>query len=122
MEKIIDFNSKDRETVNKFSDLLRRFGIKPDTIIPLQLIRYSLGDFSPIQDNASEKTSPDVAKNSHTHPTLNEIEQKHISHILKLCDGECKIASKLLGINRTTLYRKMKKYGIGKINKCEHKK
>jgi DNA-binding NtrC family response regulator len=122
MEKIIEFISKDRETVNEFSDLLRRFGIKPEIIIPPQLIRYSLGDFSPIQNNASEKTSPDVSKNSHTYPTLNEIEQRHISHILKLCDGKCKIASKLLGINRTTLYRKMKKYGISRGKKGEHQK
>lgn len=122
MEKTFEFNSKDRETVNEFSDLLRRFGIKPEVIIPLQLIRYSLGDPSHIQNDASEKTSPDVNKNSHAYPTLNEIERKHISHTLKLCDGECKIASKLLGINRTTLYRKIKKYGIDKVNKSEHRR
>ena len=46
------------------------------------------------------------------HPTLSEIEKKHIIETLEKCDWRCKTAAKLLGINRTTIYRKMKKYGI----------
>lgn len=49
------------------------------------------------------------------HPTLNEIEKEHIVATLKKCGWSCKTAAKLLGINRTTIYRKMKKYGISKV-------
>jgi len=46
------------------------------------------------------------------HMTLGEIEKIYIIKTLKSCGWKCKTAAKLLGINRTTLYRKMKKYGI----------
>ena len=46
------------------------------------------------------------------HMTLDEIEKIYIIKILDKCDWKCKIAAKLLGIDRTTIYRKMKKYGI----------
>jgi DNA-binding NtrC family response regulator len=114
MEKTSEFSIRDRETVKEFSDLLRRLGFKPEVFIPLPIIRSSLGDSAQIQGGASDKASPEVNKNSHAFPTLGEIERKHIFHTLKLCDGQCKTASKLLGINRSTLYRKMKKYGIEK--------
>jgi transcriptional regulator of acetoin/glycerol metabolism len=114
MEKAIEFSNKDRETVNEFSDLLRKLDIKPEAIIPLPLIRCSLNGSASVQNNHSEMAALEVKKNCHAYPTLSEMERKHILHTLKLCDGEYKIASKLLGINRSTLYRKMRKYGIDK--------
>ena len=44
--------------------------------------------------------------------TLGEIEKIYIIKILNSCGWKCKTAAKLLGIDRTTLYRKIKKYGI----------
>ena len=46
------------------------------------------------------------------HPTLSEVEREHILATLIKCGWRRKIAAKLLGIDRTTLYRKMKKYDI----------
>ncbi len=51
-----------------------------------------------------------------TSPSLSlaEIEKMHIENVLKECDSNISMAAKVLGIDRTTLYNKMKKYGIEK--------
>ena len=51
---------------------------------------------------------------SANHLSLDEAERTHIRTILELFDWKLKAAAKALGINRTTLYRKMKRYGIAK--------
>jgi transcriptional regulator with GAF, ATPase, and Fis domain len=66
---------------------------------------------------STDLTSCKIGKNSHKqslnkHLTLSEVEREHIITTLNKCSWRCKTAAKLLGINRTTLYRKMKKYGI----------
>ena len=48
------------------------------------------------------------------HSTLSEVEHRHILATLELCEWRYKTAAKLLGIDRSTIYRKMKKYGIKK--------
>ena len=48
-------------------------------------------------------------------PTLSEVEREYIIATLDKCGWRCKTAAKLLGINRSTIYRKMKKYGIRKV-------
>jgi len=53
-------------------------------------------------------------KSLENHPTISEIERDHIIITLKKCGWKCNTAAKLLGIDRTTLYRKMRKYGITK--------
>ena len=50
--------------------------------------------------------------NKYNHMTLSEMEKIHIINTLGRNDWNCKTAAKQLGIDRTTLYRKMKKYGI----------
>ncbi len=52
--------------------------------------------------------------NKSSYMTLSEIEKIHIANTLCRNNWNCKTAAKQLGINRTTLYRKMKKYGIKK--------
>ncbi len=42
--------------------------------------------------------------------TLEELEKNHIESILESCDGNISHAAKKLGINRSTLSRKMKRY------------
>ncbi|NOZ14008.1 MAG: sigma-54-dependent Fis family transcriptional regulator [Acidobacteria bacterium] len=51
-----------------------------------------------------------------TSPSLSlaEIEKMHIENVLKECDYNISMGAKVLGIDRTTLYNKMKKYGIEK--------
>ncbi len=46
--------------------------------------------------------------------SLSEIEKQHILNVLKECDYNISKAAKILDIDRTTLYNKMKKYGISK--------
>jgi transcriptional regulator with PAS, ATPase and Fis domain len=43
---------------------------------------------------------------------LEELEQDYISHVLKLCGGSRTKAAEILGIDRASLWRKMKKYGL----------
>lgn len=42
-----------------------------------------------------------------------EAERQHIQRALKMTDGALQPAAKLLGISRTTLWEKMKRYGMG---------
>lgn len=44
--------------------------------------------------------------------SLDEVERKHITLILKKTDGHKDKTASILGIDRRTLYRKIKKYGI----------
>jgi DNA-binding NtrC family response regulator len=45
-------------------------------------------------------------------PTLDELERAHILKVLELCDHQKTKAAQLLGINRTTLWKKLRTYGI----------
>ena len=46
-------------------------------------------------------------------PALDDMERKQIISVLEQAKGNRKLAAELLGIGRTTLYNKMKAYGIG---------
>jgi DNA-binding NtrC family response regulator len=45
-------------------------------------------------------------------PTLDELERTHILRVLELCDNQKTKAASMLGINRTTLWKKLRQYGI----------
>ncbi|HEU0034441.1 MAG TPA: sigma-54 dependent transcriptional regulator [Kofleriaceae bacterium] len=45
-------------------------------------------------------------------PTLDELERTHILRVLELCEGQKTKAAQMLGINRTTLWKKLRQYGI----------
>ncbi len=45
-------------------------------------------------------------------PTLDELEKSHILRVLELCEGQKTKAAALLGINRTTLWKKLRQYGL----------
>ncbi len=45
-------------------------------------------------------------------PTLEELERDHIALVLRACDRQKTRAAQILGIDRKTLYRKMKRYGL----------
>jgi DNA-binding NtrC family response regulator len=68
---------------------------------------------------------PDVAGPRPSHPTpvfqtisgdhvpsLDELERAHILRVLELCEGQKTKAAALLRINRTTLWKKLRQYGI----------
>jgi DNA-binding NtrC family response regulator len=41
---------------------------------------------------------------------LEKLEQEYISHVLRCCNGKKTQAAKLLGIDKTTLWRKLRRY------------
>jgi DNA-binding NtrC family response regulator len=45
-------------------------------------------------------------------PTLDELERTHILRVLELCENQKTKAASMLGINRTTLWKKLRQYGI----------
>jgi len=45
-------------------------------------------------------------------PTLDELERAHILKVLELCEGQKTKAAQMLGINRTTLWKKLRQYGL----------
>ncbi|MDX2089491.1 MAG: sigma-54 dependent transcriptional regulator [Kofleriaceae bacterium] len=45
-------------------------------------------------------------------PTLDELERAHILKVLEVCEGQKTKAASMLGINRTTLWKKLRQYGI----------
>ena len=42
-------------------------------------------------------------------------EKEHIANVLVMTDGKINKAAEILGLERTTLFKKMKKYGMKKI-------
>lgn len=49
--------------------------------------------------------------------TLHELEQDYITHLLKINGGARTRTAEMLGIDRASLWRKMKKYGLGEPSK-----
>jgi DNA-binding NtrC family response regulator len=45
-------------------------------------------------------------------PSLDELERAHILRVLELCEGQKTKAAALLRINRTTLWKKLRQYGL----------
>jgi|GEM_PF-3142803 transcriptional regulator of acetoin/glycerol metabolism len=56
--------------------------------------------------------NPELFSRKYNYLTLSEVENLHIINMLNRCEWNVKTAAKQLGINRTTLYRKIEKYGI----------
>ena len=44
--------------------------------------------------------------------SLDELEKQHISKVLKITNGNRNLAASILGVNTTTVYRKIKKYDL----------
>ena len=44
--------------------------------------------------------------------SLKEVEEEHIRRVLATCDGNKAKSARILGINRVTLYRKLKEIGL----------
>ena len=44
--------------------------------------------------------------------TLSEMERRYVTEVLQRCQGNLSEAARALGIGRTTLYRKIEKYGL----------
>ncbi len=57
-----------------------------------------------------------VVANMNVNPSLEEMEKNYILRVLKEAGGNQSKASQLLGIDRKTLYLKLKKYGISELS------
>ena len=53
-----------------------------------------------------------AASSVDSNSTLEEVERLHIRSVLQKCKGEISATAKILGISRTTLYSKIKTYGL----------
>jgi DNA-binding NtrC family response regulator len=74
------------------------------------------GDVLDVSDVAGPRPAvqtPTFATFSGDHvPTLDELERAHILRVLELCEGQKTKAAQMLGINRTTLWKKLRQYGL----------
>ncbi len=55
---------------------------------------------------------PELARTPDRVPTLDEIERRHIVRVLNLTEGNKTRAARMLGLDRKTLYRRLKRYGL----------
>jgi two-component system response regulator HydG len=46
-------------------------------------------------------------------PPLDEVERRYILRVLEVCEGHRTAAARVLGLDRKTLYRKLRAYGLG---------
>ncbi len=75
----------------------------------------STGDVLDVGDVAARSAPPPAGLLTFTGdhvPTLDELERTHILRVLELCEGQKTKAASMLGINRTTLWKKLRTYGI----------
>ncbi|MTK11533.1 MAG: AAA family ATPase [Clostridiaceae bacterium] len=76
--------------------------------------------FIPEYINENNKEVIDFSNNNEFKPDkLEEIEKSSIVKALEYCDGNVVKASKLIGIGKSTLYRKIKKYELSTVPKWE---
>ncbi|MBR5964124.1 MAG: response regulator [Bacteroidaceae bacterium] len=64
-----------------------------------------------VQVNVGAKEEP-TEKSLNTTSSLAEMEREHIREVIREHNGNIKAAAKALGISRSTLYSKMKRYGL----------
>jgi two-component system response regulator AtoC len=76
-----------------------------------------LSDSGTIEDDdlsiQGEGAAPDERGASDSYPQLEELERDYIERVLSITGGNQSKASQILGINRKTLYHKIKKFGLG---------
>ncbi|MGC1782558.1 MAG: sigma-54 dependent transcriptional regulator [Acidobacteriaceae bacterium] len=75
--------------------------------MPTQLQEYRMQSEHPAEATAAEDTEADSAI-----LTIAEMEKQAILNTLRQLNGDKLTAARLLGIGKTTLYRKLKEYGI----------
>ncbi|HEX2689779.1 MAG TPA: sigma-54 dependent transcriptional regulator [Kofleriaceae bacterium] len=74
------------------------------------------GNVLDVADVASRRPpvpSPPIQTFTGDHvPSLDELERAHILRVLELCEGQKTKAAAMLRINRTTLWKKLRQYGL----------
>lgn len=94
----------------------------PQPLMITALIDLFSSDISTIVFSSSNDADVTILKNGVRKPpkmfqTIDDMEHLHIKKTLEQCGWCCKTAARNLGIDRSTLYRKMKKYGLKRKRK-----
>jgi DNA-binding NtrC family response regulator len=93
-------NVRELENVIERASIIRESQLITTTDLPLEM-----------QDgSSSESASGNMTVGGHV--TLDDLEKAHILALLENTGGARKQTSEILGINASTLYRKLKKYGV----------
>ncbi|MDX1698781.1 MAG: helix-turn-helix domain-containing protein, partial [Thiohalobacterales bacterium] len=92
--------------IRELSNFIERgVALTQDKILDIQHLPQSLGALT------VRVFKPEMAA---TPTTLQEQEAEHILSVLKMADGNRTQAARMLGIDRVSLWRKLKKLGIDK--------
>ncbi|MEK7776433.1 MAG: helix-turn-helix domain-containing protein, partial [Planctomycetota bacterium] len=93
----------------------------PELVAPIELVKKALGEVvavheAPVDDAGDAGGTPasggDGAEKQEERSLAN-IEKQYIQKVLKETSWRRTEAAKILGINRTTLYNKIREYGLG---------
>jgi len=102
MQRLVDYDYPGN--VRELSNFIERgVALTQGNTLDIQHLPQNLGSLS------VRVFKPEMAA---TATTLKEQETEHILHALKLADGNRTQAAKILGIDRVSLWRKLKKLGI----------
>ncbi len=95
-----------RELENMVADAVTRSN---NNILPLEAFQQSLNYRRPDRSELVDSMEAENPDASEPVPTLKELEAAHISYVLRLTHNNLTVASKLLGMNYSTLYRRLKR-------------
>lgn len=102
MQRLVDYDYPGN--IRELSNFIERgVALTQDNTLDIQHLPQSLGSLT------VRIYKPEMAA---TPTTLEEQETEHILHVLKISDGNRTQAAKMLGIDRVSLWRKLKKLGI----------
>jgi two-component system response regulator PilR (NtrC family) len=71
---------------------------------------------------SKSETRPVISETEPSNPTLESIERAYIHYVMSQTDGKKSKAAKILGIDTSTLYRKIEKYNLNKDTKKDSDK
>ena len=73
------------------------------------------GEIASLPDSAAGGTSTNETVESRLNLSLEELERRHLLDVLRSTDGNKSRAATILGIERSTLDRKLKRYGLTRV-------
>jgi DNA-binding NtrC family response regulator len=102
MQRLVEYDYPGN--IRELSNFIERgVALANENVLDVQCLPQNLGSLS-VRVFKPEKAA--------TPTTLKEQETEHILHALKMADGNRTQAAKILGIDRVSLWRKLKKLGI----------
>jgi len=102
MQRLVDYDYPGN--IRELSNFIERaVALAHETTLDIEHLPQNLGSLSVTVFKPERAATPS---------TLKEQETEHILHALKMADGNRTQAAKILGIDRVSLWRKLKKLGI----------